>query len=456
MTRDLSHFSRRPQDDNLALPDAAQSLIHRFSARESTVAVIGLGYVGLPLALSALSNGHRVIGIDTDDTKIEKLHAGYSYLPHIDVSPLTDGESRDRFLATSDPESVANADAIIICVPTPLGAHHEPDLSFVESTVASIEPHIRPGHVISLESSTYPGTTEEIVAPMAERRGLTVGEDVYIVYSPEREDPGNLDFTTRTIPKVVGGMTDVCRKVGTALYESLVADVVSVSSPRAAEMTKLLENTFRAVNIGLVNELKLVAERLGINIWEVIAAASTKPFGFMPFYPGPGLGGHCIPIDPFYLTWKAREVGINTRFVELAGEINRSMPDHVVSKVASGLNEEGIAVRGANVLLLGLAYKKNVGDVRESPAVEIAETLLKMGARVSYSDPFVASVPPMRQHDLQLSSIDLAPTTVDASDCVVLVTDHDAFDYQMIQARASLIVDTRGRFEHWRENVVKA
>jgi UDP-N-acetyl-D-glucosamine dehydrogenase len=341
-------------------------------------------------------------------------------------------------------------------VPTPLTRAREPDLSFVIGTVESILPYLRPGQLVSLESTTYPGTTEEELRPRLEDRGLRVGEDVFLVFSPEREDPGNAHFNTRTIPKICGGSTPACLEAGVALYSSAVDKVVRVSSTRVAELTKLLENIHRAVNIGLVNEMKIVADRMDIDIFEVIRAAATKPFGFVPYYPGPGLGGHCIPIDPFYLTWKAREYGVNTRFIELAGEVNSSMPAWVVSKIGDALNERAKAIRGSKILLLGLAYKKNVDDSRESPAAEIMELLRAKGAVLAYHDPHVPVFPRMREHKFDLSSVALDENALARADCVVLVTDHDAFDYELIARHAALLVDCRGRFQERRANLVRA
>jgi UDP-N-acetyl-D-glucosamine dehydrogenase len=342
-------------------------------------------------------------------------------------------------------------------VPTPLNLHREPDLSFVISTVESLVPYIRAGQVMSLESTTYPGTTDEELLPRIEKAGFRVGNDFFLVYSPEREDPGNTQFSTRTIPKICGGTTPDCQSVGLALYESVIDRVVPVSSTRAAEMTKLLENIHRAVNIGLVNEMKIVADRMGIDIHEVIRAAATKPFGFVAYYPGPGLGGHCIPIDPFYLTWKAREYGVNTRFIELAGEVNSNMPDYVISKLSGALNQGRRSIKGSKILTLGIAYKKNVDDMRESPSVVLMEKLREMGATVAYSDPHVTSFPRMRGHaDFDLDSVELTPESIASYDCILLATDHDRFDYDLIKANAKLLIDTRGRYLEPATNIVKA
>jgi len=360
-----------------------------------------------------------------------------------------------RFSATSDFRQLAMADAIIICVPTPLGEHAEPDLSFVTAALDLVKPYLRPGQIVSLESTTYPGTTDEEVVPAVTSRGLTVGRDAFVVFSPEREDPGNAKYSTKTIPKVCGGVTPDCLEVGMALYGQVIDQVVPVSSAKAAEMTKLLENIHRAVNIGLVNELKTVADRMGIDIHEVITAAATKPFGFVAYQPGPGLGGHCIPIDPFYLTWKAKEFGVKTRFIELAGEVNASMPEYVVSKVVSALNARRKSVRGSTVLVLGLAYKKNVADTRESPSLDLIHRLHEMGAEIVYADPYVPSHTFAKGALGTLNSIDLA-TTLEKIDCVLVATDHDCFDYDAIGRASLLIVDTRGRYRGEQANVVRA
>ncbi|MCE8024804.1 nucleotide sugar dehydrogenase [Billgrantia aerodenitrificans] len=431
-------------------------LIGRLESKDAVIGIVGLGYVGLPLMLRYNEIGYRVLGIDIDSGKVEKLNAGRSYIEHISSERIA--QARDTgFEATADFSRVAEADAVILCVPTPLNKYREPDISFVINTVDALKAHLREGQVISLESTTYPGTTEEELLPRVEEGELEVGESLFLVYSPEREDPGNPDFETRTIPKVVGGHTPACREVGVALYRPAIDQVVPLSSTRAAEMTKLLENIHRAVNIGLVNEMKIVADRMGIDIFEVVDAAATKPFGFTPYYPGPGLGGHCIPIDPFYLTWKAREYGLHTRFIELSGEINQAMPDYVVNKLIEGLNQRGKALKGSRVLVLGIAYKKNVDDMRESPSVFIMERIRDRGAEVAYSDPHVPSFPPMREHHFDLESVPLSPAALAEYDAVILATDHDRFDYDMIRAHARLIVDTRGIYRgESDERVIKA
>jgi len=414
-----------------------------------------MGYVGLPLMLRFTEVGYRVIGFDIDPQKVGRLNKGESYIEHVAATRVRRARE-NGFAATADFAQAREADALIICVPTPLTAHREPDLSFVVGTMQSLLPHLRTGQVVSLESTTYPGTTEEELKPRIESRGLVVGRDVFLVFSPEREDPGNPDFATRAIPKVCGGTTPACLEAGLALYEQVIEKVVPVSSTRAAEMTKLLENIHRAVNIGLVNEMKLVADRMGIDIHEVIRAAATKPFGFVPYWPGPGLGGHCIPIDPFYLTWKAREYGFNTRFIELAGEINRAMPEWVIGKLADALNERGRSIKGSRILVLGIAYKKNVDDMRESPAVELMELLVKKGALIDYSDPHVPAFPKMREHRFDLKSVPITPEGLANYDVCLLATDHDRFDYPFIAKHARLIVDSRGRYLEAAPNVVKA
>ncbi|WKB51088.1 nucleotide sugar dehydrogenase [Eleftheria terrae] len=419
----------------------------RIKDRSARIGIVGLGYVGLPLMLRFAEVGFRVLGFDIDTHKVDVLKNGGSYIEHI--PPERIGMALERgFEPTTDFSRAGEADVLILCVPTPLNRFREPDLSFVINTVECLVPHLRKGQLLSLESTTYPGTTDEELLPRVQSRGFKVGDDFFLVFSPEREDPGNPHFTTKTIPKVCGGHTSACLEVGVLLYSQVIDKVVAVSSTRAAEMTKLLENIHRAVNIGLVNEMKIVADKMGIDIHEVIRAAATKPFGFVPYYPGPGLGGHCIPIDPFYLTWKAREYGVHTRFIELAGEVNSSMPDYVVSKLAAGLNVQHKAVNGSKVLVLGIAYKKNVDDMRESPSVLLMEKLRSLGADVHYSDPHVPVFPKLREHCFDLSSTPLTDDTLASFDCVVLATDHDDFDYPMILRSAKLIVDTRGKFPH--------
>ncbi len=431
------------------------NLLQKLQNKSAVVGIVGLGYVGLPLMLRYIEVGYKVIGFDIDQSKVDALRQGKSYIEHIPETSIKDAV-KNGFEATTDFKRVSEADALILCVPTPLNRYREPDLSFVLDTTDSLVPYLRAGQVVSLESTTYPGTTDEELLPRLESRGLKVGKDIFLVFSPEREDPGNPNFTTRTIPKVCGGHTTDCLEVGLSLYGRVIDKVVPVSSTRAAELTKLLENIHRAVNIGLVNEMKIVADKMGIDIHEVIRAAATKPFGFVPYYPGPGLGGHCIPIDPFYLTWKAREYGVHTRFIELAGEVNSSMPDYVVAKVASALNSAKKAINGSRILVLGIAYKKNVDDMRESPSVMLMEKLRDLGATVAYSDPHIPAFPKMREHHFELSSVVLTTDSVGSYDCVLLATDHDKFDYELIKASAKLIVDTRGRYLSSAMHIVKA
>ena len=430
-------------------------LINKLTEKSAIIGVVGLGYVGLPLALRYAEAGYKVLGFDIDPVKIDKISAGTTYIKHIpdrNIQAAID----NCFNVTVDFSRAFEADALILCVPTPLGQHREPDLSYVLNTMDSLLPYLRKGQVVSLESTTYPGTTDEQLKPRIENTGLKVGEDVFLVYSPEREDPGNPNFKTQTIPKVCGGDTNACKEVGIALYKHVIDKVVSVSSTRAAEMTKLLENIHRAVNIGLVNEMKVVADKMGVDIYEVIDAAATKPFGFVPYYPGPGLGGHCIPIDPFYLTWKAREYGVNTRFIELAGEVNSSMPEYVLNKIVSALNSDKKAINGSRILMLGIAYKKNIDDMRESPSVEIMQLVQDCGADIDYSDPYVPVFPAMRRYSFDMKSIDVTSDNIKNYDCVVVGTDHADFDYEMIRENAKLIVDTRGMYRGKHVNVVSA
>ncbi|MDH3379646.1 MAG: nucleotide sugar dehydrogenase [Gammaproteobacteria bacterium] len=433
-----------------------KSLLHRLEEREAIIGILGLGYVGFPLLSRFAAVGYRTIGFDVDSAKIDALNVQRSYLPHIDMTGVHAAIQAGTCEVTIAIERVAEVDAVILCVPTPLDRYREPDLSFVTDSVEAIAPHMHAGQVLSLESTTYPGTTEEELRPRLERAGFVVGESVFLVYSPEREDPANPDFTTRTIPKVVSGSTSHCLDVAEALYSQVVDTLVPVSSTQTAELTKILENIYRAVNIALVNELKMVAEPMGIDIFEVVRAAATKPFGFNAFYPGPGLGGHCIPIDPFYLTWKAREYGVGTKFIELAGEVNTDMPAYVVEKITDALNRHVKPVRDANILVLGIAYKKNVGDVRESPSIAIISQLLDKGARVSYSDPHVHHFPRMRKHYFDLHSEALTPDLLAGQDCVVVATDHEAIDWDLVRKHARLIVDTRGVYEVDNETVFRA
>ncbi|MBR0801180.1 nucleotide sugar dehydrogenase [Bradyrhizobium jicamae] len=430
-------------------------LIEKLDQKVARIGIVGLGYVGLPLMLRYCEVGYKVIGFDIDQSKVDALRAGQSYIEHIPAAAISNAAGRG-FEPTADFSRASDVDALILCVPTPLNKYREPDLSFVLNTTEALLPYLHKGMVLSLESTTYPGTTEEELKPRIESRGLKVGTDIFLVFSPEREDPGNPNFTTRSIPKVCGGCTPACLEVGVSLYRQVIDKVVPVSSTQAAELTKLLENIHRSVNIGLANEMKMVADKMGIDIHEVIRAAATKPFGFVPYYPGPGIGGHCIPIDPFYLTWKAREYGMHTRFIELAGEINSSMPDYVVSKLSLALNQRNKSIKGSSVLVLGIAYKKNVDDVRESPSVLLMEKLRDLGARVAYSDPHVPSFPKMRAHSFDLSSVPLERSTLQQFDCALLATDHDRFDYELIRKEAPLVIDCRGKFAEPAANIVKA
>ena len=431
------------------------NLVEKLRDKTAIIGIVGLGYVGLPLMLRYTECGYRVLGLDVDDIKVKKLSNGETYIEHISSESIK-AAVKQGFEATTDFSRATEADALILCVPTPLSKYREPDLSFVINTMDSLLPYLRSEQIVSLESTTYPGTTEEELLPRIESKGLKVGENIYLVFSPEREDPGNPVYKTQTIPKICGGVTKKCLEAGLALYEPVIDKVVPVSSTRAAEMTKLLENIHRAVNIGLVNEMKIVADKMDIDIHEVISAAATKPFGFTPYYPGPGLGGHCIPIDPFYLTWKAREYGLTTRFIELAGEVNTKMPEWVIGKTIDALNDRGKALKGSKVLVLGIAYKKNVDDMRESPAVELLKLLQQKGAIINYSDPHVPVFPKMRKYYFDLESIKITPETISDYDVVMLATDHAAFDYDLIKQHANLIVDTRGIYREPEHNVVKA
>lgn len=431
------------------------NLLEKISNKEAIICIAGLGYVGLPLMLRFAEVGFRVMGIDVDERKNQAINQCQSYIQHIPSQQLA--AVKNYISATSDFSKAAEAEAIILCVPTPLDKYREPDLSYVLQTMDALLPYLRQGQIISLESTTYPGTTEEELKTRIESRGFVVGRDIFLVYSPEREDPGNPHFNTATIPKVCGGDTENCQQAGLALYSTVIDKVVPVSSTKVAEMTKLLENIHRSVNIGLVNEMKILADKMGMDIHEVIDAAATKPFGFVPYYPGPGIGGHCIPIDPFYLTWKAREFGLHTRFIELAGEINSSMPQWVVDKITDALNQREKAMKNSRVLVLGVAYKRNIDDMRESPSLEIMELLQEKGALVSYADPHVPVLPPMREHHFELKSIELSAAGIAEFDCVVLATAHNAFDYAMIAREAKLIIDTRGAFKQYKQtNIVSA
>jgi UDP-N-acetyl-D-glucosamine dehydrogenase len=429
----------------------AGTLLERILAREAKVGVIGLGYVGLPLVRATVEAGFGVVGFDIDADKVAQLNAGRSYIRHIPSEMIAAVRQGGRFEATDDFSLVREVDVLLACVPTPLTRHREPDLSFVVGTAEAVAPHLRSGQLFVLESTTYPGTTEEVVKPILSRSGA----EVFIAYSPEREDPGNIDFGTSAIPKVVGGDGEDALRLAQAFYDQFVSRTVPVTSPAVAEAVKLTENIFRAVNIALVNELKVVFDAMGISVWEVIDAAKTKPFGYMPFYPGPGLGGHCIPIDPFYLTWKAREHDIATRFIELAGEVNTSMPRHVVDRLARALDARASkGLNGARVLVVGLAYKKNVDDIRESPALTIMEMLEARGTRLEYHDPYVPVIPVTREHASLAGrrSQALEPEVLAAVDAVLIITDHDEVDYEALVAGARLVVDTRNATRRVREH----
>lgn len=420
-----------------------KSLLKKIEDKKAIVGIIGLGYVGLPLVLEFNASGFDIIGFDLDDNKCKSLLNSKTYIKHIPNEKLEALNKSKKFKATSDFSQMKKCDVLIICVPTPLNANREPDLTYVENTVREIRKTLRKGQLISLESTTYPGTTDELMLPILEESKLKVGQDFFLAYSPEREDPGNLNFNTRTIPKVIGGTTKKCGNLVEKLYSFVVDQVVRVSGSREAEMTKLLENIFRSVNIALVNELKIVAHKMDIDIWQVIDAAKTKPFGFMPFYPGPGIGGHCIPIDPFYLAWKAREYNISTRFIELAGEINSSMPTYTINKTAEALNQKGKALKGSRIMVLGAAYKTNVDDMRESPSLELIELLRAAGSKVEYSDPHIPKLPPTRKHKLDMKSKPLTKKNLEKTDAIIISTSHSAFDYDFIVEHAPLIIDAR-------------
>ena len=427
-----------------------KELAARIEGRKAVVGIVGMGYVGLPLARTFCAAGFRCVGYDIDPSKIARLKAGKSYIKHIPSSTIAQMVRSKRFRATGKPADLRACDAILICVPTPLNKTRDPDMTYIVATCEMLTGDglrgrgpLRPGQLVVLESTTYPGTTREVVKPILERTGLKAERDYFLAFSPEREDPGRKDYTTETTPKVVGGLGPRSRRLATALYAGAIAKVVPVSSCEVAESAKILENVYRCVNIAMINELKVLFDRMGINVWEVIAAASTKPFGFQPFYPGPGLGGHCIPIDPFYLTWKAREFGTTTRFIELAGEINTSMPEYVVSKVGDALNRSRKSLNGSKVLVLGLAYKKDIDDLRESPSIELIERLRHHGAKVDYNDPLIPATHKQREHNLGMKSKPLSAAMLKSYDCVLISTDHTVYDYPWIVKNAKLVVDTR-------------
>lgn len=438
--------------------DHATALADKIQDRTARIGIIGMGYVGLPLALAFVEREFQVLGFDVDPDKVEKLNAGRGYIQHLDGGRVASAAESGRLAATTDFLRLGETDAILICVPTPLTPQREPDMTYVQKSARQIKTSLRPGQLVVLESTTYPGTTDELVREILEESGLQVGRDFFLAFSPEREDPGNKDYGTTNTPKVVGGVDPVSGDLAQALYDRIISRTVRVSSARAAEAAKLTENIFRAVNIALVNELKVVYDRMGIDVWEVLDAAATKPFGFMRFNPGPGWGGHCIPLDPFYLSWKARESGAAPKFIELAGDVNVEMSHFVVNKLQLALNGRSRAVKGSRVLVLGIAYKKDIDDPRESPAFEIIERLLHLGAEVGYHDPHIPVAPRMRTWPKlpAMESLLLDAATLRAHDAVVLVTDHSAVDYDLVAREASLIVDTRGVYRAPRPNVVKA
>lgn len=422
----------------------AATLQARLSNRSATVGIVGLGYVGLPLVQAFVAAGFRVLGFDVDERKVARLRVGQSYIKHVPAEWIAAWARDERFDATTDMSRLSQADVILICVPTPLTESRDPDLGFVEATARQIAAALRPGQLVVLESTTYPGTTRDVVRPILDHAGLTLGTDYFLAYSPEREDPGNPQFTASRIPKVIGGMDEASRDLAVSLYAAAVVQVVPVSNCEVAEACKILENTYRSVNIAMVNELKILFDRIGIDIWEVIAAAKTKPFGFQAFYPGPGLGGHCIPIDPFYLSWLARRHEMTTRFIELAGEINTSMPQWVVDRVAEALNDAGRPVRGSRIAVLGAAYKRDVDDPRESPSFKLLELLQARGAVLSYNDPHIPTLPSMRNYHLPpMTSQPLTVEYLESQHCVLIATDHSAYDYEFIVRHAALVVDTR-------------
>ncbi|HOK66137.1 MAG TPA: nucleotide sugar dehydrogenase, partial [Anaerohalosphaeraceae bacterium] len=435
------------------------NLEKKIASKKVVVGVLGLGYVGLPLAREFALSGVKVLGFDIDEKKVKILNSGRSIIKNVPHEVVRKMVKSGKFTATSDMSQIRKADAVLICVPTPLTPNREPDMQYVEGSCRTIAKYLRKGHLISLESTTYPGTTRELMKPILEATGLKAGKDFYLAFSPEREDPGNKQYTTRTIPKVVGGLTPKCRQLAHQLYSLAIQKMVPVSSVEAAEATKILENVYRCINIAMVNELKMVFDRMGIDVWEVIRAASTKPFGYHPFYPGPGLGGHCIPIDPFYLTWKARQYGMATRFIELAGEINTSMPHYVVHKVMEALNDRKKSLKGSKILVLGLAYKPDIDDVRESPSLELIELLQERGAKVDYNDPYVPKTHKMREYDLKMTSRPLSAAMLRSYDCVLISTNHSCYDYAWIVKHAKLVVDTRNAtaaVKSGRSKIVKA
>ena len=440
----------------MATSPVAASLLQKIRARKARAGVVGLGYVGLPLAVEFGRAGYSTVGIDLDSKKTTAINDGRSYIDDVPTKDVAELRDAGRLRATTDFDVLHELDTVNICVPTPLRKTKDPDLSYIVAVAEEIAPRLRQGMLIILESTTYPGTTDELVLPILERGGLKAGTDFFLAFSPERVDPANPTFGTHNVPKVVGGLTPDCTALASALYEAAIAKIVPVSSPRVAEMVKLLENTFRAVNIGMVNELALMCDRMGIDVWEVVRAAATKPFGFMPFYPGPGLGGHCIPIDPFYLSWKARQSGFEARFIELAGAVNGAMPHYVVSLIGDALNGIRLPLNGSRVLVAGVAYKRNVDDIRESPSLDLLSLLRERGAELSYSDPHVARLPGSTWKDgIDMESVDLANAPAGHYDCIVIVTDHSRFDYANLQRAAKVVVDTRNAIAEPGPNVVR-
>jgi UDP-N-acetyl-D-glucosamine dehydrogenase len=436
--------------------DIAEALLQKLYSRTARVGVVGLGYVGLPLAVELARAGFSTVGIDVDQRKADLINKGESYIQDVPTGDVATFRKAGKLSATTDATTIRTLDTVNICVPTPLRKTKDPDLSYVVSAVEMIAAHLHAGMLVILESTTYPGTTDEVVRPILERQGLVAGRDFFLAFSPERVDPGNDKWNTRNVPKVVGGHSRACTTLAKALYSASIDTVVEVSSPKVAEMVKLLENTFRAVNIGLVNELAQMCDRLGTSVWEVVDAAATKPFGFMPFYPGPGLGGHCIPIDPFYLSWKVKEVGFEARFIELAGHVNGAMPHYVVDKVVDALNSQSKSVRGSSILVLGISYKRDIDDMRESPALDVMAVLHQKGARVSYHDPYVPALPAREWPGaMDLRSVPLTPEALAGADCAVILTDHRAFDYDAIVKHAPLVVDSRNAVKRPGGNVFK-
>ncbi len=427
-------------------------LLEKIKKHEAVIGVVGLGYVGLPLILEFVEESFPTVGFDIDESKVEQLNNGNSYIKHISNERIQHAISKKLFRATSDFSKLREVNCILVCVPTPLTKHREPDISYIVKTTETIAKYLQKGQLVVLESSTFPGTTEEVMRPIMEKSGLKCHEDFYLAFSPEREDPNNPKYSTRTIPKVVGANHPRSLELTRTLYDQVIVETVPVSSSQAAEATKLLENIFRSVNIALVNEMKVILDRMGIDVWEVIRAASTKPFGYMPFYPGPGLGGHCIPIDPYYLTWKAREYDISTKFIELAGEVNTDMPYFVVNKVADALNEQGKSIKGAHILLLGMAYKKDVDDLRESPTLKLMQILLMKGAEVDYNDPLIPELWTMRHYNFKNKSVELTPENLRSYDAVVISTDHSVYDWDAIVRHSQLVIDTRNATVNVKEN----